>query len=186
MWFQAGILAKGSNNCIEFTIQIYDSNGNTIGPGGQVISDTPEFWTTSCYTVAGAFLYSDSTDYGAVWYISEATDSSGYVDDVCFYVDGGGYSGYGESGSVCEDPITYYSVDDYWLRSNLCMCGVSTGSTTYTGGAGIIYIDSSPDMYVKSPPVDISTQENSNMTYGCFSGNGTDEQYQYFGLSDSC
>jgi len=188
MWFQTAILAKGSNNCIEFTIQIYDDGGNTVGDGGIVLpsGDSPEFWTSSCYTVDGAFLYSDSTYNAAVWSDTEYTNSNGYVDDVCFYVDGGGYSGYGDSGTKCEDPITYYSVDDYWLRSNLCLCGVDSGNTTFTGGAGQMYINSDIDMYTISPPIDPSTKENSNMEYGCFTGNGSNEQYQYFGLSDEC
>ena len=188
MWFQAAILAQGSNNCIQFTVQIYDTNGDTIGPGGIVLpgSSSPQFWTTGCYTVAGAFLYSTSTNNGAVWYISESTDSNGYVSDVCFYVIGGGYSGGGSTGTVCENPISYYSVHNYWLRPNLCLCGVNNGSTNYTGGTGTIYIASSTNMYVISPPVDIMTAENSNMEYGCFSGSGTNEPYQNFGLSGAC
>lgn len=182
-WFQTGILATLSNNCVVFTYQVYNMNA-----GGNYV----DHWfsnSQNCYTVSGLFTYSSGT--GAEWEISEYTDQSGYVDDACFSASGGGSSG-GTTGTVCVDPETNLPPNNgywYWLRSNSCLCGVS-GNTpvNFTGASsGTLDIKSGGiNEYAKAPPIDVSTAEDGNMDYGCFNGNGTTILSQSFGLSGHC
>lgn len=189
MWFQAviaGEYASNNDNCIEFYVEIwYDSGADYL----------PVWDNGSCIDVQGAFLYSDSTGNAAVWYMEEETDSSGYIDDVCYQVTGGGYSGGGNSQETCMNPISEYSgLDDYWLRSNPCLCGGSgsgwSPNIDFTAGSGQLEFESNVDLYGISPPIDIATGENSNMEYGCLSsgipGSGNTDILQDFSLSDAC
>jgi hypothetical protein len=180
-WFQTGVLGNYTASCVLFTTQIYD-----LTYGG-LIND----WFSNsgnCYSVTGLFHGSSGGD--ATWEITEYTDSSGYVNEVDYFAEGAG-SGYG-SYSATLHPETYFSPygDFLWLRSNLCWCGVSgTGNTAnadFTAGAGYLYAESGGTLYALNPPIYIETAENSNMEYGCFSGNGTSNMDQSFGLSGIC
>jgi len=131
----------------------------------------------NCVTLNGLFTN------GAGWTISEYTDASGMVDEVLFAIGGGGSNG----GSFAY----YYYVPTswYWLRSNICWCGVNYGSATFSsptsGEMSYYWSDNSTNFGPISPPIDIATAEDSNMQYGCFS-NYQYSMFQSFGLSGEC
>ncbi len=181
LWFQTAVLAQSSDNCVIFTYQVYNMDSAT----------QEDHWfsnSENCYTVSGLFTYGSGT--GAVWTAQEYTDSSGYVNDACFTASGGG-SGGGSTGTICIDPETNLAPNNgywLWLRSNACLCGLQ-GNTpvTFTAGSGSMYaVPASNYIYAKAPPSHISTGEDGNMDYGCFSGNGTTTLTQSFGLSGHC
>ncbi len=103
---------------------------------------------------------------GAPYNIDEWTDSSGYVDEITWSVNGGGSGAGGTSGSFY--PETYG--DWYWLRSNPCWCGMNNLTADFSSGSGTMYAGSSNDLtnYWGSPSY-VGTAESSNMYYGCWS-----------------
>ena len=172
-WFQTGINGDKSSSCTWLSYQVYDTS--TKGLDFSWFSNSG-----NCTTVAD--LFTTDSSGSASWAIQEDTDSSGYVNEVDFTVIGGTSGG----GSYYVSAYPENSGDWYWLRSNVCWCGVATETASFTAGAGTIDYASNVDLYSWSPPTTISTGENSNMDYGCFSGSGTTYMSQSFGLSGYC
>lgn len=178
-WFQTGVLAQSSNNCVIFTYQAYvphDSN-----------SSAPDKWYSNgqnCLTVAGLFTYGSGT--GAEWQIQEETNATNYIDYVCFDATGGGSSP-GTTGNYCIDPQTNTpnSGNWYWLRSMLDLAGTGGNAATFTSNtAGTFDYLGGGDIFGKSPPT-ILAGEDGNLYYSCFSGNGTTSMSQSFSLSST-
>lgn len=183
-WFQSGMIAQSSNNCAIFTIEVY----NSINPFGPVWS-----WYSNsgnCTTVGAMF------NSGAQWYMSEylnacLTNCGGTfekIDAVSFYVIGGSGGG------------SYYYTENtpenwYWLRSNICWCGVTDNGNiynpTFTTASGTLDYNTNsvsgvPSFGIIGPPIDIGTAENSNMEYGCMSQLSSTHLTQGFGLTGYC
>ncbi|MDV3277282.1 MAG: hypothetical protein LYZ69_02300 [Nitrososphaerales archaeon] len=182
-WFQSGIIAKSSNNCAVFTIEVYNTYWGS----------TDWSWYSNsgnCTTVSAMF------NGGAQWYISEHSNAcltncgSGFekIDSVSFYVVGG--SGGGSYYYTENTPTNWY-----WLRSNVCFCGVTDGGTIYNPtfttasgtldyklGSGIV-----PGSFgIIGPPIDIGTAEDSNMQFGCMSQVSSVYLTQSFDLTGHC
>ncbi len=174
-WFQTGIIGDKSSSCAIATVQVYDTSDGSSDWSWYSNSD-------SCTTVSD--LFTTDSNGEASWGITEDTDSSGYVNEVDFVVIGGTSGG----GSYYVSAYPENGGDWYWLRSNTCWCGVATETATFSAGAGTIdYTVNTPvDLYAYSPPTQVSTGENSNMDYGCFTGGGTSSMSQSFGLSGHC
>jgi hypothetical protein len=176
-WFQTGIIL--SNSCVQFTVEVYEMGGGTHTN-----------WNPGCFTsVSAPFLANSNGD--AQYYITEWTASSGYVNEVDFGVVGGGSSG----GSAYDSSYPEGSGDWYWMRSNICLCGVTaTGdlqNASFSTGAGSIHITSGSDVYGITPPYDesptyIYTAEDSNMQYGCWQNSDSTNMHQSFGLGVEC
>jgi hypothetical protein len=161
-WFQTGIVGY-AGDCVQFTIQVY-----SLYTGTQVWSNT--YPSGSCLSVNQLYEYSNS-----IWYIQENGMNSccdPYVKNVYFSAWGSG----SPSSYTMYPPETWK-----WLRSNICWCGTDGGSTTFTSAGGTSQMGSNQNLYAISPPVTVSTAENSNMPYGQFSGSGTMSMTQSFG-----
>jgi hypothetical protein len=203
MWFQTGIITQNSTTghaaCVEFTYQplyygthTWSSSPPTSPSGGEL----PWFWNmiSACAPNGGnnptyiANLYSSSSGFKATWYIEEATDSHGYINDVCFDATGGGFGG-NSTAQVCVNPQGYsmYTKDWSLMRSNVCLCSGDSGHTAYfeSGSSGTIsYVGTT--IYARSYPTYIATSEDSDIEYGCVSNNGTTDVTQAFSLSAEC
>jgi hypothetical protein len=170
-WFQT-LIYGSSPSCIVFSFQVYDMDTK-----GLLDSDFSN--GGSCTTVSGAFVANAHGDFD--WSIYEYTDSSGYVNEVDYSVQGGGLGG--GSASYTDHPELYGNW--YWLISNSCWCGMGGQYATFSAGSGSLYYSSNVDVYSASPPTQIATAEDSNMYYGCFSGFGSTTMSQSFSTSSS-
>jgi hypothetical protein len=153
-----GIVYNG-DPCIQFTVQIYGfSNWVRTDPGG-----------TTCWPTQQAF------SAGAYWQITENMQS-GLITSVHFVVNNG-------HGAQLTDTITPPS-GDKWIRSSLCLCGAGGTSAKFTNGGGMFYYWSNVQLNKAGPPIITTTEESSNVDYGCMSG--TSMISQTFGLSGPC
>ena len=161
-WFQTAI-ETGPLACPVFTIQVY----NTITTGKVWEGDGG---TGNCTT---GFLAD-----GATWYIREdmVSSTNNHINDVYFST---------VSGSTVSSYTLYPPLNWIWLRSNLCWCGVSMGSTTFTSAFGTSTAYSNVALSAIDPPVVPSTAESSNMYYSQFLNQGTTSMLQYFGVGFS-
>jgi hypothetical protein len=132
---------------------------------------------------------------GASWQMSEHINAcltncgSGFekIDSVSFSVVGGSGGG---SYHVTENTPTNW----YWLRSNVCFCGVTDNGNVYnptftTAYGKLDYIIGSgiwSGFGIIGPPIDIGTAENSNMQYGCMSQPSSGHLTQSFDLTGHC
>lgn len=177
-WFQSGIIGASKNNCGIFTIEVYNIQYNNGSPDWSWNSNGG-----SCTTINKIFLS------GAQWSVSENTyacltncgSNFEKISSVSFSLVGA--SGGGSYYYTENTPLNWY-----WLRSNICWCGVTESNTvynpTFTGGNGVLN-DVGPNINIIGPPVDIETAENSNMLYTCPSQSGNTIT-QAFLLTYSC
>lgn len=158
-WFQT-VIWSDQNGCGGFSIQVYSTTS------GSLIWRADQGFNT-CST---AFLAN-----GATWFIREDMVSSTdrRINDVFFSIG---------SGSTTSSFTLYPSPNHWvWERSNLCWCGTDRGSTTFTTAWGTSNAYSNVNVNAISPPVTVSTAENSNMPYDGFQGSGTTTMWQHFG-----
>ncbi len=164
-WFQT-VISSDPNGCAGFHIQVW----NTVSGNLNWRADYPN---TGCITV------NQILNNNAVWFIREDVYNgdprySGMITDVYFSLTGSGSLSY-----------TLYTGGHNgwwkWLRSNLCWCGTDNGYATFGPyAAGTSYMGSNVNVNAIGPPFDISTSENSNMAYSCFSNSGTHLMSQLF------
>ena len=172
-WFQAGIISDLYGNCPSFTLQVYDTFSDPADPNYDFD------WRTD-FPAAGAPCQQVSglTAAGASWYVEEDVGNN-QISQVYFDIRG--------TGCCTMNRILYPQTPFwYWLKSNVCWCGVSGVSTTFTNGYGSLTYSSDKNFRNIDPPVDLSTTENSNMPYTQFSGVGTTSMSQLFGWPPPC
>lgn len=175
-WFQSIIFGARSSNCGIFSIEVYNS-----------VYGEPWSWYSNgggCTTVSNIFLS------GARWEISEYTyacltncgSNFEKIASVSFSLVGG--SGGGSYYLTENTPLNWY-----WLRSNVCWCGITWQNTvynpTFSNGNGVLNYGVNSNIGIIGPPIDIGTAENSNMLYTCPSQSGNTIT-QAFELSYHC
>jgi hypothetical protein len=166
-WFQS-IIYGASNASVLFSVEIYNmTSGNQVN-----VYRYPS--NSAFYSVYGSL----STD--AAWYIQEDTQYGNgqyRISAVDFDVLGNG----------AYFSHTFSFTPTYiWLRSNWGFLGTNSGTATFTSAGGTGYMGSNIALKAISPAIDISTAEDSNLLYGCFSSSPSILLYQGFGLGGHC
>lgn len=161
-WFQAAVEIT-SASCPAFTVQVYSTVTTQKvweGDGGGSVC-SPGFLAT-----------------GATWVIREDIGNfNNNIADVYF-------SSTSSSGS--SSSYTLLVPQNWkWLRSNLCWCGTTGGSTTFTSAFGKSTAYSDAPLDAIDPPVVPATAESSNMHYSTFINSGTTAMWQLFGVGFS-
>ena len=179
-WFQTAIIDQkptvSDPNCVLLTIQVYDTSLDSVDNAANLDGRADFPSASSCYTV------SDILSAGSTWYIDELVDSGQDRIVEVLYGVSPGTGGTGLQYSLFPPYSDYW----FWLRSNICWCGVSGyADPHFTSAYGTNALHSDKNLWSIDPPIDLATAENSNMPYTQFTGAGTTSMSQMFGWAPS-